>query len=48
MVWKDTVIYQKAVGEDMTINTQLPIGPAGAWLTAALTMNMVDRAKNIP
>ena len=45
MVWKDTVIYQKAVGEEMTVNTPLSIGSAGAWLTAALTMNMVDQGK---
>ncbi len=45
MVWKDTIIYQKAVGEEITVNTQFPIGSAGAWLTAALTMNMIDQGK---
>jgi CubicO group peptidase (beta-lactamase class C family) len=45
MVWKDTIVYQRAVGEDMTVNTQLPVGAAGAWLTVALTMNMVDQGK---
>src|SRR5690242_1987352 len=35
MVWKDTIVYKKLVGEDMSLNTQVPIGCASAWLTAA-------------
>ncbi len=45
MVWKDTILYQKAIGEDITINTQMPMGCAGAWLTAALTLSFVDQGK---
>lgn len=45
MVWKDTILYQKVVGEDMALNTQLPIGCASAWLTAALTMTFVEQGK---
>ena len=45
MVWKDTVLYQKAVGEDFTVNTQDNIGCSGAWFTAALAMTFVDQGK---
>jgi CubicO group peptidase (beta-lactamase class C family) len=45
MVWKDTVVYKKLVGEDMALNTQMPIGCASAWLTAALTMTFVEQGK---
>lgn len=45
MVWKDTIVYQKVVGEDMTLNIQGPVGCASAWLAAALTMTFVDQGK---
>jgi CubicO group peptidase (beta-lactamase class C family) len=45
MVWKDTIVYKKLVGEDMSVNTQVPIGCASAWLTAALTMTFVEQGK---
>lgn len=45
MIWKDTLVYKKLVGEDMTLNTQMPIGCASAWLTAALTMTFVEQGK---
>jgi CubicO group peptidase (beta-lactamase class C family) len=45
MVWKDTLVYKKLVGEDMTLNTQVPIGCESAWLTAALTMTFVEQGK---
>ncbi|MBL7699743.1 MAG: beta-lactamase family protein [Chitinophagaceae bacterium] len=45
LVWKDTIKYQKIVGEDMSLNTQLPIGCASAWLTAALAMTFVEQGK---
>lgn len=45
MVWKDTILYKKVVGEDMTINTQGPIGCASSWLTAALVMTFVEQGK---
>lgn len=45
VVWKDTILYAKAVGEDMTVNTQVPAGCATAWLTAALVMTFVDQGK---
>src|SRR5690348_5950711 len=45
MVWKDTVVYKKLVGEDVSLNTQIPIGCASAWLTAALAMTFVEQGK---
>lgn len=45
MVWKDTIVYKKFVGEDITLNTQMPIGCTSAWLTAALAMTFVDQGK---
>src|SRR5688500_18009243 len=45
MVWKDTIVYKKLVGEDITLNTQMPIGCTSAWLTAALAMTFVDQGK---
>lgn len=45
VIWKDSIIYKKTTGEDVTVNTQFPIGAAGAWLTSALAMNMVDQGK---
>ena len=45
MVWKDTIVYKKLVGEDMSLNTQVPIGCESAWLTAALTMTFVEQGK---
>lgn len=44
MVWKDTILFQKVTG-DMTINTQVPIGCASAWVTAAVVMSFVDQGK---
>lgn len=45
LVWKDTMLYQKYVGEDFNVNTQLPAGCMSAWFTAALTMTFVDQGK---
>ena len=45
MVWKDTIVYKKFVGEDITLNTQMPIGCTSAWLTAALAMTFVEQGK---
>lgn len=45
MLWKDTIVYKKLVGEDMSLNTQLPVGCASAWFTAALTMTFVEQGK---
>lgn len=44
MVWKDTLLYQKATG-DLTINTQDNVGCASAWFTAAVAMTFVDQGK---
>lgn len=45
MVWKDTVLYEKYVGEDVNKNYQFPVGCASAWFTAALTMTFVEQGK---
>ncbi|HUQ66237.1 MAG TPA: serine hydrolase domain-containing protein [Flavitalea sp.] len=45
MVWKDTIVYKKFAGEDLTLNTQGPIGCESAWLTAGLTMTFVEQGK---
>lgn len=44
MVWKDTVLYQKYTG-DLAANTQMNMGYASAWFTAALAMSFVDQGK---
>jgi CubicO group peptidase (beta-lactamase class C family) len=45
MVYKDgKTIYQKGIGE-FTPKTQVPIGNASQWLTAALVMAYVDAGK---
>lgn len=45
MVWKDTLLYQKATSQDLAVNTQVPAGCASAWLTAALVMVYVEQGK---
>jgi CubicO group peptidase (beta-lactamase class C family) len=46
MIWKDgKVIYQKNIGTDFNIKTQVPISHASQWLTAALVMSFVDQGK---
>lgn len=46
LVYKDgKAIYQKQLGEDFTVKTQVPIGAASEWLTAALVMSFVDQGK---
>ena len=44
-VWRDTLLYAKATGEDMNPNTQVPLGCQGTWLTAALAMTFVEQGK---
>ena len=44
-VWKDTLLFHKATGEEFNLNTQLPVGCASAWFTAALTMTFVEQGK---
>lgn len=43
--WKDTVLYQKATDEELTINSQAPVGCISAWFTAAVTMTFVEQGK---
>lgn len=46
MIWKDgKVIYQKELGEDFKIKTQVPVAASSSWLTAALVMTFVDEGK---
>ncbi|MDP4218408.1 MAG: serine hydrolase, partial [Bacteroidota bacterium] len=46
MIWKDgKVIYQKQGSQDFNARTQVPIGNAGNWMTAALVMTFVDEGK---
>lgn len=45
LIYKDgKIIYQKTMGE-FNAKTQVPIGMAGNWLTAALVMIFVDQGK---
>ena len=45
LIYKDgKLIYQKPMGE-FNAKTQVPIGMAGNWLTAALVMTFVDQGK---
>ncbi len=45
LIWKDTIAYQRAFGEDFNLNTQDNIGCSSAWLTAAVAMTFVDQGK---
>jgi CubicO group peptidase (beta-lactamase class C family) len=46
MIWKDgKIIYQKVGSQDFNARSQVPIGNAGNWLTAALVMTFVDEGK---
>jgi CubicO group peptidase (beta-lactamase class C family) len=46
LVYKDgAVIYNKGIGVDFNFKTQVPIGNASQWLTAALVMCYVDLGK---
>lgn len=44
MLWKDTLVYKKEAG-DLKSKSDLPIGNASQWLTAALVMQFVDEGK---
>jgi CubicO group peptidase (beta-lactamase class C family) len=44
MLWKDTLIYKKEVG-DFNSKTVAPIASCSKWLTAALVMQFVDEGK---
>ena len=44
MVWKDSLIYQKELG-DFNARTPAPIASCSKWLTAALVMQFVDEGK---
>jgi CubicO group peptidase (beta-lactamase class C family) len=44
MLWKDTLIYKKEMG-DFNTKTQAPIASCSKWLTAALVMMFVDEGK---
>jgi CubicO group peptidase (beta-lactamase class C family) len=45
LVWKDTTVFQKVIGEDFNLNTQAPVGCGSAWFTAAVVMTLVDQGK---
>ncbi|MFM2145168.1 MAG: hypothetical protein RL732_4 [Bacteroidota bacterium] len=46
LVWNDgKVIYQKELGEDLTIKSPVAAGHCSQWLTAALVMSLVDQSK---
>ncbi|HWJ27315.1 MAG TPA: serine hydrolase, partial [Flavisolibacter sp.] len=44
MVWTDTLVYKKEVGE-FESKAVAPIAGASKWLTAALVMQFVDEGK---
>lgn len=41
----DKMVYQKSLGNEFTVKTQVPIGASSQWLTAALVMSFVDQGK---
>src|SRR5688572_23483925 len=41
LVFKDSLIYKKEMGEDFTAKTAAPIGNAGQWLAVATIMTFV-------
>ena len=45
LVFKDSLIYKKEMGEDFTAKTAAPIANAGQWLAAATIMTFVDQGK---
>lgn len=46
MVYKDgKIIYQKAIGEEFTVKTQVPIGMSSQWITTAAVMTFVDEGR---
>ncbi|MBX2920969.1 MAG: beta-lactamase family protein [Chitinophagaceae bacterium] len=46
LVYKDDkIVYRKEIGEDFTGKTQVPVGAAGQWITAALAMAYIDEGK---
>lgn len=46
IIYKDgKIAYQKQLGEDFTAKSQVPIGAASEWMTAALVMTFVDQGK---
>lgn len=44
LIWKDTLIYKKEMGE-FNSKTQAPIASCSKWLTAAVVMQFVDEGK---
>jgi CubicO group peptidase (beta-lactamase class C family) len=45
VVWKDTTVFQKAIGEDFNINTPGPVGVASSWFAAAVLLSLEDQGK---
>lgn len=41
----DKIIYQKAIGKEVTVTTQAPLYASSQWLTAALVMTFVQEGK---
>ncbi|MDE3252428.1 MAG: beta-lactamase family protein [Bacteroidota bacterium] len=41
----DKMVYQKSLGKEFNVKTQVPIGASSQWLTAALVMTYVDQGK---
>jgi CubicO group peptidase (beta-lactamase class C family) len=45
LVFKDSLIYKKEMGEDFNAKTAVPIANSGQWLAAATIMTFVDQGK---
>lgn len=46
LIYKDgKIIYQKAIGAEFNVKSQMPIAASSNWLTAALVMSFVDQGK---
>lgn len=45
LVYKDSIIYKKEIGEYFTAKTQAPIAGASKWLATAVIMTFVDQGK---
>jgi CubicO group peptidase (beta-lactamase class C family) len=45
LVWKDSLIYKKEMGEYFTAKSAAPIGQASSWLATAVIMSFVEQGK---
>lgn len=45
VIYKDTIVYKKELGEDFTAKSSVPIGTGSQWIAVATIMTFVDQGK---